>query len=379
MDMLRIGIIGVGWPGQRHIEGYQKNDHAQIVALSDVNTEAAENVRAEYNVDGAKIYGDYKELLASPKIDAVSICTPNFLHGPMAIDALDAGKHVLLEKPLAHTLEEGERIAEKVASSGRVFSIAFNNRHRPDSIVLKQQIEQGTLGDIYYAKAGWLRGAASFFLRGWFTQKERSGGGPLIDLGVHMLDLTLWFMGNPRPVSVSGSVYHKFTDVMRESGGENVNVEDLATAFVKLDNGGTIVLDASWLSHIEQGDLVYSQLFGTKGGARIDRGGGKDDLRITTVEGEGAARSTMVTSPTFNTWTAQQPGFMLYESFRGEVADFVDSVRENRQPGSTITHGLDVLRVLDAIYRSAESGREVDLRQPTPADAAPEPGEAVTA
>ncbi|MDP9382735.1 MAG: Gfo/Idh/MocA family oxidoreductase [Chloroflexota bacterium] len=376
MDKLRVGIIGVGWPGQRHIEGYQKNPNAQIVALSDVNTEAAEKVRAEYSVDGARIYGDYREMLESPDVDAVSICTPNFLHGPMAIDALDAGKHVLLEKPLAHNLEEGERIAAKAASSDRALMIAFNNRYRPDSRVLKEQIEAGVLGDIYYAKTGWLRGASIFFLRGWFTQRARSGGGPLIDLGVHMLDLALWFMGNPRPVSVSGSVYHKFTDFMRQTAGNEADVEDLATAFVKLDNGATIVLDASWVSHIEQGDLVYSQLFGTRGGARIDRGGG-EDLKITTTAGADATRTTIVHSPKFTSWQAQQPGFQLYESFRAEVADFVDSIRNNRQPGATITHGLDVLRVLDAIYRSAETGREVDLRQSTAADATIQPGEAV--
>ncbi len=376
MDKLRVGIIGVGWPGQRHIEGYQKNPNAQIVALSDVNTEAAEKVRAEYSVDGARIYGDYREMLESPDVDAVSICTPNFLHGPMAIDALDAGKHVLLEKPLAHNLEEGEHIAAKAASSDRALMIAFNNRYRPDSRMLKEQIEAGVLGDIYYAKTGWLRGASIFFLRGWFTQRARSGGGPLIDLGVHMLDLALWFMGNPRPVSVSGSVYHKFTDFMRQTAGNEADVEDLATAFVKLDNGATIVLDASWVSHIEQGDLVYSQLFGTRGGARIDRGGG-EDLKITTTAGADATRTTIVHSPKFTSWQAQQPGFQLYESFRAEVADFVDSIRNNRQPGATITHGLDVLRVLDAIYRSAETGREVDLRQSTAADATIQPGEVV--
>lgn len=373
MDKLRIGIIGVGWPGQRHIEGYQKNEHAQIVALSDVNTEAAENVRSEYNVDGAQIYGDYREMLQSD-VDAVSICTPNFLHGAMAIDALEAGKHVLLEKPLAHTLEEGERIAEKVASSDRVFSIAFNNRWRPDSMVLKDHIEQGLLGNIYYAKTGWLRGASSFFLRGWFTQKERSGGGPLIDLGVHMLDLALWFMGNPRPVSVSGSVYYEFTEQMRERT-ENVDVEDLATALIKLDNGATVVLDVSWLSHIEHGDHVYSQLFGTQGGARLDRASGSEDLKIITTTKPD--RTRMIHSPQFNSWQAQQPGYMLYESFKGEIADFVSSILEGRQPGSTITHGLDILRVLDAIYLSAETGKEVDLRQPTAADTAPEPGEAL--
>ncbi len=146
MDKLRIGIVGVGWPGQRHIEGYQKHPNVQIVALSDVNTEAAEQVKAEYNVDGADIYGDYRELLSDDAIDAVSICTPNFLHAPMAIDALDAGKRVLLEKPLAHTLADGERLAAKVAAcSNQAFMIAFNNRYRPDSVVLKQEIEGARL------------------------------------------------------------------------------------------------------------------------------------------------------------------------------------------------------------------------------------------
>ncbi len=368
MDKLRVGIIGLGWPGQRHIEGYQKHDGVQIVALSDVNTEAAEQVKAEYKVEGAKIFGDYQEMLAGDKIDAVSICTPNFLHVPIAIDALEAGKHVLLEKPLSNTLEDGLRLAAKVAERpNQAFMIALNNRYRPDSIVLRRQIDAGELGHIYYAKTGWLRGASEFNLRGWFTQKERSGGGPLIDLGVHMLDLALWFMGNPRPVSVTGSVYSEFNEEMRERTGTDVDVEDLATAFVKLDNGGTIVLDVSWMSHIEQSDLVYTQLFGKSGGASITRSGAPasgshEELSINTTSGSGPDRATLVSRPEFRSQLAVQPGFMLYESFRGEIADFVDSIAANRQPGASIIHGLDILRILDAIYRSAETGREIDLR-----------------
>ncbi len=367
MDELRIGIIGVGWPGQRHIEGYQKHPNARIVALSDMNVATAEQVKAQYDVEGATVYGDYHDLLASDEVDAVSICTPNFLHAPMAIDALDAGKHVLLEKPLSNTLADGERLAARVAQSpDQRFMIAFNNRYRPDSIVLKRQIDAGELGDIYYAKTGWLRGAAEFSLRGWFTQKNRSGGGPLIDLGVHMLDLALWFMGNPRPVSVSGSVYQAFSDQMRASTGGDVDVEDLATAFIKLDNGATIVLDVSWMSHIEEGDLVYSQLFGTKGGAKIERNyggaaGRAERMTINTTSGSGADRATLVSQPTLRNTQASEPMFMLHESFRGEVADFVDSVLAGREPGATITHALDILRVLDGIYRSAESGRETIL------------------
>lgn len=370
MDKLRVGIIGLGWPGQRHIEGYQKHDGAQIVALSDVNTEAAERVKAEYHVDGAQIFGDYHDMLAGDTIDAVSICTPNFLHVPIAIDALDAGKHVLLEKPLSNTLAEGLRLAAKVsARPGQAFMIALNNRYRPDSIVLRRQIDAGELGPIYYAKTGWLRGASEFNLRGWFTQKERSGGGPLIDLGVHMLDLALWFMGNPRPVSVTGSVYSEFHEEMSARTGTDVNVEDLATAFVKLDNGGTIVLDVSWMSHIEESDLVYTQLFGKSGGAKITRSstpgsGSSEQMSINTTSGSGPDRATLVSRPEFRNQLAAEPGFMLYESFRGEVADFVDSIAAGRQPGATITHGLDILRILDAIYQSAETGREIDLRDP---------------
>ncbi len=355
MDKLRVGIIGTAWPGQRHIEGYQRRDDVEIVALADVNTELAEEIRAQYTING-KVYGDYREMLELGGVDAVSICTPNFLHAPMAIDALQAGKHVLLEKPLANTLEAGKRIAEQVAATDCVFMMAYNNRFRPESLILKAHIDAGRLGEIYYAKTGWLRHATEFFLRGWFTDKDKSGGGPLIDLGVHVLDLTLWLMGNPRPVNVTGSVYQKFTDMLSAHGGR-VDVEDLAAAFVKLDNGATIVLDVSWVSHIDEPNYVYSQLFGTQGGARIERKTGTEDLEIYTV----CNGVTLVEAPRFNSYRMQQPGYMFYESFAGEIAEFVDSIKQGRQPSATITHGLDVLRVLDAIYRSAETGASVAL------------------
>ena len=389
MDTVRVGVIGIGWPGQRHIEGYQKHPNARIVALSDMNVAAAEQVRAEYGVEGAAIYGDYHDLLASDQVDAVSICTPNFLHVPMAIDAIEAGKHVILEKPLSNSLAEGERLADIVAAHpNQAFMIALNNRYRPDSIVLRRRIDAGDLGRIYYAKTGWLRGANEFMLRGWFTQRERSGGGPLIDLGVHMLDLALWFMGNPRPVSVSGSVYHEFGDFMSERTGTDVDVEDLATAFVKLDNGATIVLDVSWVSHIEEADRVYTQLFGTEGGARVDRrygsgagvgSGREEELSINTTAGRGATRATMVEHPVYRSPQASDPMFSLHESFRGEIADFIDSILAGRQPGATITHGLDILRVLEGIYRSATSGHEVDLRAAVAAEPVVEPGQAIPA
>lgn len=355
MSKLGIGIIGVGWPGQRHIEAYQKLSDVEIVALSDVNTELAESVRSQYELR-ADIYSDYQEMLASGGVDAVSICTPNFLHAPMAIAALEAKKHVLLEKPLANTLAEGRRIAETVRSSDPVFMMGFSQRYRPDTRVLKAQIEDGVLGDIYYAKTGWLRRQWNTVARSWFTTREQSGGGPLIDLGVHMLDLTLWFMGNPRPASVSGAVYSKFGQYLRPDLG-HVDVEDLAAAFIKLDNGGSIALDVSWYSFIEHPDYVYSQLFGSKGGAKIERYPSVEDLSIFTSRNE----VPLVQKPAFDSYETQVPGYMLYSSFAGEIAHFVECIHTGRQPEASITHGIDVLRVLDAIYRSAETGQEIHL------------------
>ncbi len=374
MEKLRVGIIGVGWPGQRHIEAYQKRPDVEISALADVNTEAARKVQSDYSVEGARIFGDYEQMLEGDFVDAVSICTPNFLHAPMAIRALGCGKHVLLEKPLANTLAEGLRIAQEVAESDRVFMMAFNNRYRRDARILKEQIERGELGEIYHAKTGWLRAANDFFLRGWFTQKEKSGGGPLIDLGVHVLDLALWFMGNPRPVSVSGVAYHKFTDVMRQKEPA-ADVEDMASAFVRLDNGGTVVLETSWISHLERPYELYTQLFGTRGGATINRSVGQEALSIYTVE-DGEIR---VSRPQLVPSDVTERGFLLYDSFASEISDFVDSIRAGVQPGATITHGLDVLRILDAIYRSAESGHEVVLTEGTDVGGTTPPGGRVRA
>jgi predicted dehydrogenase len=188
-----------------------------------------------------------------------------------------------------------------------------------------------------------------------------------------MLDLALWFMGNPHPVSVSGSVYYEFSHDLQQGTGTEVDVEDLATAFVKLENGATIVFDVSWISHIEEGNLVYTQLFGTKGGANLARridatSGRREEMTITTAAGSGPSRATLVQRPKYLSPAAADPEFTLYESFRGEVADFVDSIRTGRQPGATITHGLDILRVLDGIYRSAATGKEIDLHPPSAAD-----------
>lgn len=356
MDELRVGVIGVGWPGQRHIEGYQTHSGVQIVALADKDTDLARRVAADHDLDhGLRIYENYEELLARGDIDAVSICTPNYLHAPMAIDALDAGKHILCEKPLASTVADGERIAARAAASDRIFMMGFNNRFRADSRFLKSRIEDGALGDVYYARTGWLRREFELGDRSWFGKREKSGGGPLIDLGVHVLDLTLWFMGNPRPVSVTGSTYSRLSHHLNTVPG-SIDVEDLASALVKVEGGATVILEASWVSFVEHGDYVYSQLFGTEGGAKVERYEGGNNLTIFTRHGNVPVRES---PPPEAIRVSGMPPYL--PAFIRETAHFVECIKEKREPMSTIRHGLDILRTLDAIYRSAETGKEVHL------------------
>ena len=182
---------------------------------------------------------DYQSVLARPDIDAVSVCLPNWLHAKISIEAIQAGKHVLCEKPLANTLVDGERLAAAVHASDRIFMLALNNRFRVEIQSLKRVIDAGTLGDIYYAKTGWVRRRWATIVRGWFMEKEKSGGGPLIDLGVHMLDLALWLMGSPKATRVSGVVYDKLAKEMEPLLGP-LDIEDLGAAMVHLDNGAAI-------------------------------------------------------------------------------------------------------------------------------------------
>ncbi len=202
---VNVAVIGLGWPGQRHLEGYFKLPFVNVAAICDMSETLLASTHARFPVETATT--DYQAILARPDIDAVSICLPNWLHAPISIEAIQAGKHVLCEKPLANTLAEGERLTAAVHASDRIFMLALNNRFRVEIQSLKRVIDQGTLGTIYYAKTGWVRRRWGGTVRGWFMEKEKSGGGPLIDLGVHMLDLALWLMGSPKATRVSGAVY----------------------------------------------------------------------------------------------------------------------------------------------------------------------------
>lgn len=345
LEKVGIGVVGVGI-GSYHIQGYKQCPEAEVVAVCDVNQARAQATADQYGI--ANVYTDYAEMLNRSDIDAISVCTPNFLHAPMAIAAFEAGKHVICEKPLAMTPAEGEAMVAAAKKSGKLFMTAFNNRFRGDTQVLKKFIENGDLGDIYFAKTGWIRRKGVPGMGSWFTRKSMSGGGPLIDIGVHVLDLTLWLMGNPKAVTATGTTYAKFGPTGNGSGSWGVadasggfDVEDLASAFIRLDTGATIMLEASWASHVK-GDAIYTNLCGTKGGADLE------PLRIYT-DMNGVPSDITPSFP-------QLAGHLM------EIRHFVDCLTKGTELISTGEHGLEVVRILDAIYTSAAQGKEVSLK-----------------
>ncbi len=337
MDKVRVGIIGSGIGGL-HATGLSKCADAQIAAICDIDRTRASKLAEDHSIP--TVYTEYQELTSDKSVDAIVVATPNKFHAPMTIAALEAGKHVMCEKPLAMNAVEAAKVVEAGAKSGKVLMTGFNNRFRGDSQLLKKFIEDGELGEIYYAKTGWVRRRCFHMLGGWFMQKDLSGGGPLIDLGVHVLDLALWLMGNPKPVSVMGSSYAMLGPQFFKKKGMVYDVEDLAAAFVKLENGATVVMEASWQSHVAK-DEAYTKLVGTEGGADLD------PLRIY---------KDMFGSP-----VDIQPQFDQVSGHEMEIRHFISCVKGESQCISTGEHGLHVMQVLDAIYESTRTGRSVDI------------------
>ena len=335
--MIKVGIVGTGI-GRFHASGYKKCPDVEIKAFCDIDRERAERSAKDYGAPD--VYTDYNEMLKDPEIDAVSVCTPNSLHAPVTIASFEAGKHVLCEKPIATNADEARAMVEAGRKSGKIFMMAFNNRFRGDTQLLKKCIEKGDLGDIYYAKTGWIRRKGIPAMGSWFTTKAMSGGGPLIDLGVHVLDLTLWLMGNPKPVYVLGSSYAKFGPRMAEECGGTYDVEDLATGIVMLENGATIFFEASWHSHVQR-EMIYTQLMGTKGGAELE------PLRIyTDVNGNSADIQL------------DHPNVSGHDM---EIVHFVECIRDNKTPLAIGEHGLHIQLILDAIYESTKTGKGVEI------------------
>lgn len=348
-----VAVIGCGI-GREHLECYHTmQDTVEIVGVCDLVTERAEAQAEKFGIP--KFFTDYQALLALPELDAVSVCAPNDLHAEMSIAALAAGKHVLCEKPMTNTLANAEKLVAAVNKSKPLFMMAMNNRFSGETQLLKGMIDAGELGDIYFAKCGWTRRIGIPGLGGWFTTKARSGGGPLLDLGVHALDRTMYLMGNPKPVSVSGASYAKLGP--RGRGGSSMGakpdpeklnayeVEDLAAGLIKFDNGATLFLEASWASYTEK-ETFYTSLLGTEGGA--------------DMVGWGTVR---VYKDMNGVPVDLHPYPENLSGRQGEINHFIDCIQTGQQPLTTVEQGLHILQILNAIYISAETGHEVVIGQ----------------
>ena len=362
MAQLKVGIIGCGGIAiGKHLPALAKNRDVEMVAFCDLILERAEKAAADYGKPDAKVYLDYKELLADPKIDVVHVLTPNREHSFMTIDALHAGKHVLCEKPIAKTYTEAKQMLEAAKATGKLLSIGYQARCTAASLYLKSACEAGELGEIYFAKAQAIRRRA-VPTWGVFLNEEEQGGGPLIDIGTHALDLTLWLMDNYQPQMVVGTAYKKLgnqrntANLWGDWNPEKFTVEDSAFGFIKMQNGATILLESSWALNTLDVKEATCSLCGTKAGADMENG-----VRINGVK--------------FNKQYVEEPnlksgGVAFYD---GDPYAAPEEL-ENRNFYDAILYGIElrvkpeqalvVTRILEAIYESAKSGKAVYFDSP---------------
>ncbi len=346
----RVGIIGTGGISATHVPGWQASEYAEIAGAADLREDALQAWGRNHGVQ--RLTTDPQELIQDPDIDVIDICVPNNYHAPLAIAALDAGKHVICEKPLA---PKPALIRDMIAArdrSGKLLMTAQHFRFQKNSQALKAEIDTGTLGRVYHAR-GWMLRRAGMVPSTNFTLKEHAGGGPCIDIGVHILDLCLWLMGNPRPIAVSGTARCELATregAFTNWGGElmdcPIDVEDFAAAFVRFETGATLVLEVSWfLHHDTSTEDMQLWLYGTDGGMHWP------SCQVLTTRYD-----TMQFNNTHLQMTKDD-----VEPHAKECMDFAEAVAEGKPSPVPAEQSLQVMSILDALYRSQETGGEVRL------------------
>lgn len=350
MSQVGIGIIGLGTISELHLKAYQNNPDARLVAVCDLNEERARAKAEKHGVPN--VYTDYREMLANPDVHAISVCTWNNTHALFSIAALDAGKHVLVEKPLCKTVEEALEVEAAVRRSGKQLQVGFVRRYGSNTGVVRSFIESGELGEIYYAKASCIRRVGN--PGGWFGDIERSGGGPLIDVGVHVIDLCWYLMGRPKVKSISGNTYDKlgnrsnvrnFTHYKAaDYSPDNNTVEDLANAMIRFDNGASLLVDVSFSLHAKEDELAV-KLYGTKGGVELEP-------KLTFVLEK---HDTMLNAvPQIDSLT-----FDFASGFQAEIDHYVAVCRGERETLSPVEDGVEMMKMLCGVYESGKLGREI--------------------
>jgi predicted dehydrogenase len=346
---LKVGVIGVGGIARWHMPGWAASEHTEVIAGCDIDPAALQKWGDEFNV--TKLAGDAAELIRDPDIDIIDICTPNNYHAPLAIAALEAGKHVLCEKPLAPTPAEIREMIAARDRSGKMLMTAQHFRFRGSSRAMKAEIDTGVLGDVYHARSWMLRRAAAPTRPG-FIVKKHSSGGPCIDIGVHVLDLTLWFMDNPKPVAVTGVAR---AELAHQRGAFSIwggpipaefDVEDFAAAFVRFENGATLILEVSWMLHHDtDGEDVQMWLYGTRGGCHWPK---------CEVYASNYATQQLYSRALKLTCDTLAPHAL-------ECVEFAQAIVDGAPSPVPAEQSLQVMTILDGVYRSQQVGGEVRL------------------
>jgi predicted dehydrogenase len=332
----KVGLIGAGHVAQvAHIPAYKKNLDVELVAIVDDDPIKAQRIRDQFGF--AEWYEDISVMLKKSDVEAVDICTPNYLHAPMAIAALRSGRHVLCEKPIARNSAEAMRMVATAEKHGRVLMVAMNNRFREDVKVLNQFVKGKELGDIHFVKAGWLRNAGEWKERRWFTEQNKAGGGALLDLGSPLLDLAVWSASLRKPTVVSCSTFGR---------KGRAGVEDAACAMVRFAGGAALLLEVSWNLR-EPRTNSYLHIYGSKGAAMLNPLRIHRDLQGVLVNVTPALEAS---------------GHHYFkESYRHEINHFVECVRKKKKPLTSGKDALSTARIVDAMYESAASGGEVSF------------------
>lgn len=362
MKKLRIGIIGCGGIAkQKHFDSLKAmSDRCEMVAFCDIILERAEEGAKKYGASDAKVYTDYQELLKDESIDVVHVLTPNVSHSPITVAAFAAGKHVMCEKPMAHNTKAAEAMMEAWKKSGKKFTIAYQNRFRKDTQALQKACAAGELGEIYYGKAHAVRRRA-VPTWGVFPDKSLQGGGPLIDIGTHALDLTLWMMDNYKPKSVTGSVFHKMAHATEGNlfgpwDPETFDVEDSAMGMVKMEDGSTIYIEASWAINLLESKEASTTLCGTKAGAEIHSGMSYPQAELIYNRAHHGMlteeRNTKGGSIAYFEGGKDAPGVL-------EAEQWLNAILHDIEPLVKPEQAFVVTKILDAVYQSAATGKEV--------------------
>ena len=343
MSTIRVGIIGSGGIARSvHIPNYQKIEGVKVMACCDAVPKLAKSCAEEFNIPFS--FTDYREMLKEVELDIVSVCTPNFMHKEPTIAALKAGVNVMCEKPIAMNGVEGRAMVEAAKQSGKKLAMGLMTRQQSDMQALKRAVDGGELGEIYFAKAHAMRRRG---IPGWgvFGEKDKQGGGPLIDIGVHIMDSALWLLGHPKPIAVSGKTYTKFgtrkdvLGLMGQWNTETFTVEDFAVGLVRFENGATMEIESSFAANIEH-DMMDIKLLGDKGGASLH------PLKIYTERN----RTLYDITPVFLPRVA---------SHEQNIRKFVEAIREGTEVPVPGEDGLMVTEIIDAIYKSSDENREV--------------------